>query len=174
MPYFRLLKNPATYTPCSRENMLVDHEFRNYWLRHFESHFDTIAKLALFEYGPERKADIDACRDDFIEQLHRIREKPDLYGELNLLVLDMIRQQKLHAYDLHDPFFKTKQRENVAMRALYVNLISELDSTGDDAKLLLLLVEGLFAGNIFDLGASATSARFATESPDFISVRDSL
>lgn len=36
------------------------------------------------------------------------------------------------------------------------------------------VIEGIFAGNIFDMGAEATAKRFLAESPDFFSIRAKL
>src|ERR1041384_3233978 len=156
MPVFPLLASPATYTPCSTENMLVDHEYREYWLNHFEQHFDVIARLARENYGPSADASITACRADFTNTLHQIRDNPGILGPLDLYILDLLRQKKLIAHGIPDPFEKMKQRENAAMLPLYPKIIAELDSHSCEADALLLATEGVFAGNIYDLGAGAT------------------
>jgi uncharacterized protein with ATP-grasp and redox domains len=173
MARFSLLAD-SHYTPCPTGDMVRDEPFGAYWLGYFETHFETIVTLAREEYGAERMADIQACRDEFVAELHALAKQPDLYGELNLLVLDMVRQQKLHAWDIPDPFLKTKQRENVAMLRLYPALIKQLEAIAAPRELLLLLVEGIFAGNIFDLGASASVKLFAGTAPTFNAVRDGL
>ncbi len=91
-------------------------------------------------------------------------------------MLDLVRQQKLLAYDLPDPFGRAKRRENDAMLKLYPQLVAELDSHDKEgaARTLLLLVEGVFAGNIFDLGVTATAERFKNCSPDFMQIREDL
>ena len=173
MPPFVLLSDPARYRPCA-ENMLHDEAFRAYWLGHFPRHFAVIAELALQEYGAHRRADIEACHQDLRQTMAALAQTPGLYGELDLLVLDVIRQQKLRAYDIPDPFEKQKRRENAAALAVYPRVVAELDAHDDGPELLRRLVEGIFAGNIFDMGAGATATLFASSSPDFIKVRDSL
>ncbi|HVX83535.1 MAG TPA: ARMT1-like domain-containing protein [Phycisphaerae bacterium] len=174
MPVFSLLAHPSAYIPCSTENMLEDAEYREYWLRHFETHFDTIVKLAIEQYGEPARERALACKRDLVATLHRLRGNPRLMGRLDLLLLDMLRQEQLIAHGIPDPFEKTKARENDAMLALYPRIVGELDAHADLREALQLAVEGVFAGNIFDLGAGATTRLFASESPDFLKVRDDV
>ncbi len=173
MAIFNLLKNPETYQPC-RQDMLVDTEFRTYWLQHFAQHFEIVAKLAVEHYGAHRTADVDSCKQELRRQLDITGQDPNRFGELNLLTLDMLRQTVLRAYNLPDPFKTLKTRENAAMLRLYPQIVAEADRIGDPAEALLLLVEGIFAGNIFDLGASSTSQLFSANSPDFTQIRRDL
>jgi type II pantothenate kinase len=124
--------------------------------------------------GPGSTGRIDACRADFVALLHAIRADPHSVDPLDLLVLDQLRQDKLIAHGLPDPFQKTKARENDASLPLYPRVVAELDSHPDPRERLLLAVEGVFAGNIFDLGAGATTRMFSHESPDFFKVRQEL
>jgi uncharacterized protein with ATP-grasp and redox domains len=175
MPAFILLADPRGYVPCSDEDMLVDIPYRNYWLKYFPRHFKkVIVKLAIDTYGKHKAKDIHACCGELTREFRALQKKPDLYGELNLLVLDLIRQQRLNAYCIPDPFHNLKTRENQAMLKLYPKLIAELDAHTSASEALLLLVEGVFAGNIFDMGAGATAKLYAVNSPDFIQVRDGL
>lgn len=154
--------------------MLVDVEFRDYWLEHFAGHFDIVAKLAVEHYGAHRAEDVALCVTEMRRQLQVTRDDPQRFGELNLLTLDTLRQMVLRAFNLPDPFKTLKDRENAAMLRLYPQIIAEADSIRDPAQTLLLLVEGIFAGNIFDLGASSTSQLFADKSPDFTQIRRDL
>ncbi|MGN6369266.1 MAG: ARMT1-like domain-containing protein [Phycisphaerae bacterium] len=177
MPIFSLLADPARYIPCSTENMLEDVEYREYWLHHFETHFDTIVALAHDNYGTSAHDRILACKQDLIATLHQLRKDPAMLGgKLDLLVLDVLRQQKLIKHNIPDPFEKMKTRENNAMLPLYPRIVQELDHqmAGNERKALLLATEGVFAGNIYDLGAGATSKLYAKESPDFLKVRDDV
>jgi type II pantothenate kinase len=175
MPAFIQLADPRGYLPCPTEDMLTDIPYRDYWLNFFPRHFKkVIVKLALDTYGKRKARDIQACCDDLSREFRALKKKPALYGELNLLVLDLIRQQRLHSYCIPDPFQKLKARENQAMLKLYPKLIAELDVHTSASEELLLLVEGVFAGNIFDLGAGATAELYSVDSPDFIQVRDGL
>jgi type II pantothenate kinase len=174
MPVFNLLADPVNYTPCSTENMLEDRAYREHWLEHFEVHFDVIVKLAHEHYGPDAKQRIEACVRDQADTLHAIKDKPDLLGHLDLITLDLMRQEKLIKHGIPDPFESMKARENTAMLKLYPQIIAELDAHRDPHEALLLATEGIFAGNIYDLGAGATAKMFADKSPDFITIRNEL
>ncbi len=174
MPIFSLLHDPTNYYPCT-QNMLTDQPFREFWLDYIVSHTVTlIVPLAEQTYGPNGAVQARACAADLTSQMERLRRQPDFYGELNLQTLASLRQTCLRHYGIPDPFLVSKQRENRAMLALYPAVIADLDRCTDPAKTLQLLVEGVFAGNIFDLGASATAGQFADTSPDFLKVRASL
>src|SRR5438067_707411 len=103
MPVFRLLANPTGYNPCSRDDMHVDHEFRDYWLNHFEHHFDTVMKLAVDVYGPAAEGRTRACRADLMAWIGAVRANPLSFPRLDLLVLDQVRQDMLIAHGLPDP-----------------------------------------------------------------------
>ncbi len=173
MPMFTLLSNPAAYRPCT-QNMLQDVEFRDYWLGHFVEHFELMATLALQVYGPSAAADISAARQDLAAEMAALALQPDRYGELDLQMLGLVRQNCLSRNHIPDPFLLTKQRENTAMLALYPRVAAEMNGYTDVSQTLRVLVEGAFAGNIFDLGATATTKLYAHESPDFFKVRAGL
>jgi type II pantothenate kinase len=173
MGMFKLLADPGTYRPCTQD-MLVDVEFRTYWLEHFIRHFELMAALAAQVYGPAAADDIAAARRDLAAEMEVLREQPDRYGELDLQMLGLVRQKCLSNHHIPDPFLVTKQRENNAMLPLYPRVAAEIDAYTDPAHTLRVLVEGAFAGNIFDLGATATAKLYAHESPDFFKVRSSL
>ena len=173
MPMFTLLSDPAAYRPCT-QNMLEDAEFRDYWLGHFVEHFELMATLALQVYGPSAADNISAARQDLAAEMAALAVQPNRYGELDLQMLGLLRQNCLSRNHIPDPFLLTKQRENTAMLALYPRVAAEMDGYTDAAQALRVLVEGAFAGNIFDLGATATTKLYAHESPDFFKVRAGL
>jgi len=173
MNSFILLEDPAGYYPCT-QNMLTDADFREHWLKHFVTHFDLTAQLALQVYGPDIVPAAQRAKQLLTDEMQRLRKQPDLYGELNLQVLGLIRQKCLQENGIDDPFILAKQRENQACLPLYPDVVREIDSINDQTKALCLLVEGVFAGNIFDLGATATAGMFANQSPDFLKTRAQL
>ena len=174
MPKFVLLADPNHYSPCT-QNMLVDLEFRDYWLDHFLSHFDLIAHLAIETYGEQARPAAAAAKQALADELRQFHDNPARLGELDLEVLGRIRQDILQAHNIPDPFKAMKDRENTVMLSVYPQVIGELDRHHrTDVEMLLLLIEGVFAGNIFDLGASATAGKFSRESPDFVKIRADL
>ncbi len=54
-----------------------------------------------------------------------------------------------------------KAAENAKALSLLPALLAELDAIPDEQVRLRALIEGVFAGNIFDLGAANTAALFA-------------
>lgn len=175
MAVFSLLAEPKTYRPCMQD-MLVDVGFRAHWLEHYRSHFDLILRLARELYGPAAAGRVEECGREWLAEMDAITAHPRRWGELNLMVLSVLRQRILSRFGLPDPFQNNKARENAVMLGLYPGLIAELDGQALESprQQLLLLVEGVFAGNIFDMGTAATAQRFSTESPDFCAVRDEL
>jgi type II pantothenate kinase len=175
MPPFVLLKNPETYRPCGSDDMLTNARLRNYWIDHFESHFiGTFIPQCVATYGESSRSKIEAALADMLAIFTDLRRDPASHGPLDLYVLDMIRQRAIIKHGVPDPFHALKTRENALMIKQYRHVVDELDSHRDDHEMLLLALEGVFAGNIYDLGAGATSKLFATSSPDFIDVRNKI
>jgi damage-control phosphatase, subfamily II, stand-alone protein len=172
MAVLSLLADPVGYRPCTTNDMHVDVPFREHWVRHFMHHFKMVMRLAVETYGPAAQPRADACHADLIARFQSILDHPHQYERLDLFVLDALRQDILLAHDLPDPFEGTKARENDATLPLYPGIVAELDSHTSPEEALLLAVEGVFTGNIFDLGAHASVDMFANESPDFLSIRD--
>jgi type II pantothenate kinase len=50
----------------------------------------------------------------------------------------------------------------------------QIDALPEPAQQVRAIVEGVFAGNIFDMGAEATAKSFVNGSPDFFTTRDNL
>ncbi len=170
MPVFQLLSSPQTYRPCP-QNMLVDAEFREHWLTTFAEHFNLIVELAAETYGPAGREAALRAQESLNSQLAALRQKPDMLGALDLEVLGILREQALRSHGIPDAFAKMKARENAAMVPLFAQVASELDGHSDFLEALLLAVEGAFAGNIFDMGATATAGMFTDNSPDFFKIR---
>lgn len=171
---FSLLADPAGYVPCSTDDMRVETDYRDHWVRHFMSHFEVVVQLAVETYGPEAAPRAEACRAELVGKLRHIQAHPEAYPRLDLLLLDELRQEVLIAHGLPDPFEKAKSRENEACLPIYPEVVAELDSHTDEGEALLLAVEGVFAGNIFDQGVTSTLKFFGQEKPDFLKIRDDL
>ncbi len=57
------------------------------------------------------------------------------------------------------------------MLPLLEQVIGEIEASDDPVR---LAIEGVFAGNIFDMGAKATAGKFKDASPDFLDTRAKL
>lgn len=63
---------------------------------------------------------------------------------------------------LPDIFHAVKARENTAALQLLPSLVKELDSLPDPRARWAAALQGVFAGNLFDLGSATSSAMFAS------------
>jgi type II pantothenate kinase len=151
--------------------MLVDVPFREHWVKHFINHFKLVVRLAVETYGPQCQPRAQACWAELQTVFQGMLDNPGQYNRLDLLVCDSARQDLLIKYNLPDPFERSKEKENEASLPLYPKVVAELDAHASDEEALLLAVEGVFTGNIFDLGAAGSVDLYEKGSPDFGKVR---
>lgn len=169
---FPLLADPGAYQPCDW-NLTEDGAGRKYWVSHFIEHYhNTVEALIRREYGPTED-ELAGFRTIYLAEFERLHADPAPYGQVTILTLDEIRDRHLRAVGWPDPFRHVKELENRAALKLYPRVIAELDSRDADTRLAELL-EGVFAGNIFDLGAIATSRQYADKGLDFFATRQTL
>lgn len=175
---FVLLADPATYIACEWD-FTTNETARAYWVPLFIRAFDTTMKLATEvelhrgrspEDVARRVAD---CRVALRAHMSAYSTNPSAHGRVTILTLDRWRDRILRAHDLIDPFELLKIRENEKTLPLLKGLCQQLDAL-PPAELPQALIEGVFAGNIFDMGAEATAKAFLSESPDFFAVRRKL
>jgi type II pantothenate kinase len=76
-----------------------------------------------------------------------------------------------HGFD--DAFIDLKKRENGAALRLLPQVCRQIDALAGEEQ-LRAVVEGVFAGNIFDMGAEATAKQFLHGGPDFFETRRKL
>lgn len=81
-------------------------------------------------------------------------EEPAAYGKLGLANLLELREECLREFQFTDAYRSIKQRENEASLAVLADLLMELDSMPEEAR-LCSLIEGVLAANIFDWGSRA-------------------
>jgi len=167
MSHFCLLRDPDNYTATDWD-LLADEQGRRYWLDHFEKHFVQTLEHAQQYYGRSSSKQIEAARTEFNGALAALREAPASLpgGKLDIIQLDRLRGETLRRHGLDDPFQHVKARENAAAMTIYPRLVHDLHVLDAEAK-WLHLVECVFAGNIFDLGAMETM-HLAEESVEFI------
>lgn len=92
---------------------------------------------------------------------------------LNCLVLCALRDRLLREEGFADCFATVKAEDNTKALLLMPALLAELDATPPAAR-LQAVVEGVFAGNIFDLGAANTAALHAAGTLDYHETRAKL
>lgn len=169
MPTLPLLANADTYRPCI-QNLLADAGDRDYWLGNFERHAETLGDLPIGARMFRESPEWPAFQADYLAGLARIRERPDLRGELTVLELTKYRDECLVRAGHADPFHDLKQRENDVAFREFAEVLADLDVRAD-AELPELLARGLFAGNLFDMGSKAAVDIFAAREHGFLEAR---
>ena len=99
-----------------------------------------------------------------------IEAHPERYGHVDVLLMDEVRGALLARYGFDDPFAGIKRREDEAALALLPEVLAELDAATPEERCAQLVL-GLMAGNIFDLGAQATIARYRNGDAGFAQAR---
>lgn len=175
---FVKLKDPVSYVACDWD-LSQDSAGRAYWTDFFPKHLETILRVgieAAMARGEARElaqSRAHACRTEFVEHFARFARDPDPFGRVTILVLDEWRDRFLRRHGFLDPFIDVKNRENEKMLPLLPAVCRELDSLSEPAQ-LGAVIAGVFAGNIFDMGAAATAKAFAASGPDFFNIRATL
>jgi damage-control phosphatase, subfamily II, stand-alone protein len=172
MAVLPLLADPTSYVACQWD--LRDHPGqREYWLGLFRSHFPTLLKEAVAEAVDrgESHADISMRAAEagrrFGVYLDELTGDPGRHGRLDILTICDERERILRSARIEDPYRLAKARENEAALRVLPTLLSDLDAMADPVGRIERLVRGMFAGNIFDLGATQTAAMFQNRSVDF-------
>jgi uncharacterized protein with ATP-grasp and redox domains len=167
MPVLCQLADPANYKPFDWD--LMNHpEDLTYWIDLFAS-FPGNAERRLREDGCGG-AEFDrrwaAFREEYLAGIEARRADPRAFGEITTITLCDYRQAMIDKHGFPDPFEGTKQRENEVAAGLYANYVAMIDSL-DPPKRWEALLRGLFAGNLFDLGAPATIEMYNSGQLDF-------
>jgi uncharacterized protein with ATP-grasp and redox domains len=84
------------------------------------------------------------------------------------------RDQCLSSAGFADIFLYVKAKENEQALSLLPDLLAELDSISDPTARLEQALRGVFAGNIFDLGAAASAQQYAEGGMSFSATRAKL
>lgn len=172
---FPLLADPSAYVACPWD-LTTDATRRVYWLGVFRKHWPTLLKHAIDEAEDRGVDAAQACeRADarFTAYLDAVERDPDAFGRLDVLSICLHREDALREANLDDPYRLLKQTENDRAIRLLPALLNQLDAA-DQSDRDRLLIEGVFAGNIFDMGAEQTQRMFESGSVDFAAVRDRL
>ncbi|MEM8495865.1 MAG: ARMT1-like domain-containing protein [Planctomycetota bacterium] len=150
-----------------------------YWLRLFREHFGSL-RAGWFAEAMERGLDADEAKrradgaeSDFVAYLDRLDADPYAYGRLDILSICWAREDALERAGIDDAYAIPKRQETEHAHALLPALLAELDAMGD-AERFAAIWRGVFAGNIFDLGARETMAMFEAGDVDFDAVRAKL
>lgn len=175
---FPLLADPQGYTACQWD-LTEDSEKLFYWLRRFKSHFPSLlenAAAVLHADGEGEELVRDRCQTaatQFNAYLDAVDRDPRGAAQLDILTICKAREHALRSAGIDDPYRLAKQQENEASLQLLPQLLSELDAL-DSHERVGRLIEGVLAGNIFDLGATSTAELFKDKQVDFHATRNQL
>ena len=172
---FCKLADPARYRACDWD-LCLDHEGRAYWVGFFKRHLETILRLGVrcSNAGPKGEDRAAACRAEFGAFFDLFMEAPGSHECVTILTLDEWRDNLLRKHGFVDAFLDLKNRENAAALPLLSRVCGQIDALAGEEQ-LRAVVEGVFAGNIFDMGAEATAKQFLLGGgPDFFETRRKL
>ncbi|HOF19130.1 MAG TPA: ARMT1-like domain-containing protein [Phycisphaerae bacterium] len=156
MGHFCLLSDPGSYVPLDWD-LASDPTALGEWLDVFEKVFTEILQHAKTSYGRKAEKNIAAAAEQFRRQIESIRSDPASFGDgqLNVIALDRMRDRILRDNHIGDPFGPVKDRENALALERYPQVVRELHAM-DGVDRWQHLVQCVFAGNIFDMGATST------------------
>ncbi len=180
---FVKLKDPERYLACTWD-LAKDDEGRAHWVGFFRRHINTILKVGV-EAATARGESLDAaiqragaCRQEFEQIADAFMADPAGAGRhgqarVTILVLDEWRDSTLRKHGFPDAFIDVKNRENERAIPLLAEVCRGIDAL-EEKQQVRAVVEGVFAGNIFDMGAEATAKQFLHAGPDFFETRNRL
>ncbi len=167
MPVLCQLANPDTYQ-VSVWNLMDSDEVAAYWLELFGSFPHRFDRHLLEDglAGPDFPQRWPAFTADYAQRLETLRASASRTGRLHTIDLCRFRQDVLNRHGFPDPYAGVKQRENDVAAALYPDVVRRLDATAGRRRWELLL-KGILAGNMFDLGSPETIAMYQRGEADF-------
>lgn len=180
---FVKLADRHSYLACSWD-LTSDDEARAHWIGFFRRNYRTILKLGV-EAAVSRGEAPDtasgravACRAEFDSIFDAFEADPRGAGRqgherVTMLTIDGWRDGTLRKHGFLDAFIDLKDRENARALPMLPEVCRQIDAL-DGAGQLQAVIEGVFAGNIFDMGSEATAAAYLHGSPDFFATRRGL
>ncbi len=151
------LIDPCEYAPCDWD-LLADGHGREMWIDIFESQSAHIAQCAVESGAPESLA--TSVHDELLAIYASLRMDPRALGdELNILVIDRVRDGLLRERGIADAFFAVKQRETARAVAALPARLEVVDGVPEEGR-LEELIRGVLGGNLFDMGTRETAGMF--------------
>jgi len=175
---FPLLAEPEQYRACPWD-LAADDDKRAVWVRVFRNHWPKLvaeARRQSDELGGRfavSDAQITQAQQRFTDYLGRIERDPSPFGRLTIYQVCIEREKALRDAGIADPYHLAKQRETDGAMKLLPPLLESLDALPEPER-IETLIRGVFAGNIFDLGATHTIDRYRDGPVDFHAVLDEL
>nr|ACU19479.1 unknown [Glycine max] len=139
------------------------------WLNLFLNTIPTFKKHAESDTSvPDAVNKAEEFAQRFARIIEDFKKDPASQGvPLDVLLPCRLREQVLKELGFRDIFKKIKDVENANAISLFENVVRLNDAIEDEGKRLENLVRGIFAGNIFDLGASQLAEVFSRDGMSF-------
>jgi len=165
---FPLLKDPADYEPCTFPLRKNPDDPKHYpslkeWLQIFKKSIPSFRNCAASDNSVrDAKARAIEFEAEFLKILIAIEKKPnggtglEGPGPVDVIKLCGMRDELLRKLGFQDCFKTIKTQENARSLALLNRVLRQLDEM-EESRRLFALLQGVFAGNIFDLGAAASA-----------------
>jgi uncharacterized protein with ATP-grasp and redox domains len=180
---FVKLADALTYVACSWD-LSADAEGRAHWIEFFKRHLRTILSLGVAAAVARGESPVEAdlraksCMAGFDAVFDLFAADPHGAGKqgcdrVTILTMDQWRDAILRRHGFIDAFIDLKDRENAAALPLLPRVCRQIDALAGIEQ-FQAVIEGVFAGNIFDMGADATAKAFLHGGPDFFATRQSL
>lgn len=171
---FPLLRDPQQYR-ANTVDLINDPQAREYWIQVFEHHLESLVDRAIESEGGTGDARRRAgeLNQQFGKTLDQLRTQPHAHGPLSILRICELREALLRDLGFADPYRQVKAHENELALQHLPTLLEELDAM-NEADRLDALIRGVFAGNIFDLGARSTTQLYMDGKIDFRNTRDRI
>ena len=175
---FVKLADPAGYVAC-RWNLASDAAARAYWIGFFHRQMNTVtqvgidAAIARGESCEIAQARAGRFRNEFTARLEEFDSRPGDFGRVTILTFDAWRDEFLRKNGFSDPFIDLKNHENEKMLPLLPKVCRQLDALSGREQ-VCCVIEGVFAGNIFDMGVEATAKAYRENGLDFFATRKRL
>lgn len=171
---FPLLASHSDYFPDTQD-LTMDTEARDYWLKCFEDGLDKVIDRAVASQSEalDAKERAEKFRNKFRLRLSVLKQQPAAYGSLNVRSLLDVREQYLNEFSFPDPYAEVKQEENEAALLLLSKRLKELDALPWERR-QQALIEGIIAGNVFDWGAKEVAKLMERGQLDFESAMSKL
>ncbi len=163
---FPLLADPNGYVACEWD-LSANAPERDHWIGVFRNHLPRMLDEAARHGWAGDAAGARARFDHWLDQVHT-------HDRLTILDCCIERENVLRYAGIDDAYEHAKRIENERSLAVLSPLLEQLDAM-DDADRREALIQGVFAGNIFDLGAVETADLFEDGATvDFRQVRAKL
>ncbi len=175
---FPLLADPEGYVACTL-NLCDSDAGRAYWLKLFRDHYVDMLERALadaLDRGVAREealTQVAHARASFGAYLKHLEAEPEAFGRVTVLAMCEARERSLRQAGIPDPYRLAKQQENRIAMALAPAVFAQIDAL-NGAERIERVMRGVFAGNIFDLGAVKTNEMFKGDSVDFHDILSKL